>query len=829
MLPSIHHLLDSEPSPGQSDNAPTSHSSPSLVPSTDHHKLPGHSQSDLTMAIEVPLPQRNEPQFRQTQHYPHPPYEPLAPPHLYPQEHDHNGEPLSKTAPVPRLSFSYQSHSSRRHINKNGYTKDFDRYYQPTPIDTTMSSPIDTDPTRKAGSPLSPRIRSRNSEYADMPSDPYAPGPLAPAWPSRSSQDSKPVSPYRSHRRGSPFDPSGSSSSSSTSPSPSISTATAASTPLTTEGISAVTKGTASATINDTRSKYGPGQPRGRGAIRGDYKELTSDRYAASLDYPDRTDTPFKDIGGLVQPAPNDAHSSSPYSRSNSQEMGSYRYESQQSPQLHPNEPNMNGSTNGTRRYSPDMYHKHPSHQARLISTSPPELRYSSLHDSRIPATHVHSSAPSSPSQRSNGSAHEISSRGTERVGDPSGEYYRDDRRHMDTEQDLYRQEQGRRYGSLSSPGPGSVNTLQLSMNPPPRQSNSTSHPSHHQSHPSLHQEQHSPPLHDPVRESDHRTFQQSTNQSSAHLSSHVRQPEHEQASRLSHRQRFVSANGVPFESRQPGFDQQRSTTGSTRIASPTSSHPYHGFSHPRSHSQSTNGKEYRDFKDQGPPSNHPRNLAFSSMSPEDKHPNSAMLNHRRHASQGYDRTGHVEAQGPGSDSHLESRGTRHGGWSHGSSDYDSARLEEEEACQTRPSSMASVHWREERRIIRLSVSESDLHAIDPDSRRGRHAREYPEDDVDEDVEDLGPRNTSRAPMNMSMNRSMPGMAHAIRKTAWSHQVTVVLTTLMKARPCTDTPGTIQFLKATYRMVHNTLSHIRHDHTNILMDISIQGDISNTQ
>ncbi|KAG0246454.1 hypothetical protein BGX31_002108, partial [Mortierella sp. GBA43] len=154
---------------------------------------------------------------------------------------------------------------------------------------------------------------------------------------------------------GSPFDPSGSSSSSSTSPSPSISTATAASTPLTTEGISAVTKGTASATINDTRSKYGPGQPRGRGAIRGDYKELTSDRYAASLDYPDRTDTPFKDIGGLVQPAPNDAHSSSPYSRSNSQEMGSYRYESQQSPQLHPNEPNMNGSTNGTRRYSPDI------------------------------------------------------------------------------------------------------------------------------------------------------------------------------------------------------------------------------------------------------------------------------------------------------------------------------------------------------------------------------------------------------------------------------------------------------------------------------------------
>ncbi|KAF9364884.1 hypothetical protein BGX34_012192, partial [Mortierella sp. NVP85] len=212
---------------------------------------------------------------------------------------------------------------------------------------------------------------------------------------------------------------------------------------------------------------------------------------------------------------------------------------------------------------------------------------------------------------------------------------------------------------------------------------------------------------------------------------------------------RFASANGVPpapYEtnpSRQAGFEQG----GPVRVASPTAHHPYQKPPHLRPHSQSSNGdlrhaamkdNDYRPFRDQTPPpSGYPRTHTVSNpaSSPE-RFQNDSVFNHRRHASQGYlpgERAGFA-------DSHLETRRDHHGTWSQESTEYDGARMDEEATSRPHSSMMVSpIHPRDERRSIRPSVSESDLHTMEPGSRRERHIRDYHEDDVDEeDVDDIG-------------------------------------------------------------------------------------------
>ncbi|KAH7048650.1 hypothetical protein BKA57DRAFT_513580 [Linnemannia elongata] len=302
MLPSIRHLLKTDPPTGQNDNTTTrptisSPSSSPPSPSSPSNTISPHTSSSI-------------PSFNMPTTTVHPTHltsfhkqggmvttEELLPHH---QQHQHR--PAHRHPDTP-----HESYSSPPQIDRRAYSgepiahigfasKDRNRYRLSPTNQRSLTSPTDDSSTKPPPHSASPR-HSPTGSYGIV----GAGGEESSVW-SRSkssphSEDPHALSPpnavaFRPQPRASPIDPSLSSSSSSASPSPSISTITAASTPMTTDGITAVTKGTAAASLNDSRqSRY---QATGKPTFS---KEEPIDRYERP------GDLAYSPPGGLVQPA----------------------------------------------------------------------------------------------------------------------------------------------------------------------------------------------------------------------------------------------------------------------------------------------------------------------------------------------------------------------------------------------------------------------------------------------------------------------------------------------------------------------------------------------
>ncbi|KAG0324310.1 hypothetical protein BGZ99_001968, partial [Dissophora globulifera] len=275
MLPSIRHLLDTDPAAGRSNNSTIPSLPTASMPAPAQHplKTAGQKQTDA-MTVDGPYQQGNISKFNEPQYHPPLPYglPQSGYPHrqsIHEQGNAREPIPIPPTSASGPIAQSSQRPRSTHYSHHNGYPKDYEPHYMPSaPMDADPLS-SDADPMRRSNRSISPHASPRSAYHSDSSSDPRrdprtaAGSSGAPTWPPRLnvlSQISPPQpqstssSSYRSQQRTSPFDPSVSSSSSSASPSPSISTATAASTPMTADAIAAVTKGTAAASISDSRS-----------------------------------------------------------------------------------------------------------------------------------------------------------------------------------------------------------------------------------------------------------------------------------------------------------------------------------------------------------------------------------------------------------------------------------------------------------------------------------------------------------------------------------------------------------------------------------------------
>ncbi|KAF9547435.1 hypothetical protein EC957_008445 [Mortierella hygrophila] len=437
------------------------------------------------------------------------------------------------------------------------------------------------------------------------------------AW-SRSSphnQDPHALSPpnavaFRPQPRASPVDPSLSSSSSSASPSPSISTITAASTPITTDGITAVTKGTAAASLNDSRpSRH---QATGKPTFP---KEEPIDRYERP------GDLAHSPAGGLVQPAIKPFSSSH---RGGSHESDPMALGQQQQQPPRPSSaygPDLVMSSNSVklaREDSPDyhMYSKglaerssaqhydtargpfaayeqpyqprpsgnlRPSGAYPPSSTTPTISSFRSRHpdyESRHPSSHYPPLSPrlmvkEEPLTR-------------ERSCDwPPGEPHRDHLRLKPSMAETGRHDQGYRDSSYSPPGPYPYDAPPSSSSShhyPPYYSHHHQHPypPHPPSHPSLQQQQQPPPLYDPVRESDQRTSQHADGPPVYPPYSELHSPR-DGYYRTQRRGYPEAPSPRQANSQQP--QQHGLVARPERLTSPGPSHPYHSSRSYHSHS----------------------------------------------------------------------------------------------------------------------------------------------------------------------------------------------------------------------------------------------------
>ncbi|KAF9935308.1 hypothetical protein FBU30_004883 [Linnemannia zychae] len=435
------------------------------------------------------------------------------------------------------------------------------------------------------------------------------------------SQDPHTTSPaaaFRPQPRASPIDPSLSSSSSSASPSPSISTITAASTPMTTDGIAAVTKGTAAASLSDSRpNKY---QGSGKSIF---LKEEPNDRYER-LD--EHLNSPTR---GMVQPAIERLSGSQEIDIMIPQQL--QRRVSQLSSTYGSDEKiaNTYSSAKLQRNHSPDYtnlkeehhslklydaaqspstsyeppYQYHPSGNRRSNGAYlPPSTTTTSItsrpryldFEPRRPSSHY--PPTSSPRIMANDES-TVRERAREW---PPRDHHRDPC--LDTAETLYEQDHD---GDTSySPPAGSYSydahrSSRPSFYHPLRHRHS---PYHHQSysnpqqyspcqssHPPLQQQQQPPPLYDPVRESDQRTTQHAGTLPSVYPS-YPEPHSPREAYYYPQRRAFVSVSGYPEDispkqanSQQP--QQQKQSHGLVarpeRLTSPGPSHPYHSLSNP--------------------------------------------------------------------------------------------------------------------------------------------------------------------------------------------------------------------------------------------------------
>ncbi|KAF9910362.1 hypothetical protein BX616_010885 [Lobosporangium transversale] len=773
-------------------------------------------------AIEDPHPQRNTPQYHKTQHHPHPPYEPLHPPH--PQEDDCNGDaiPLSSiTASGSKPLVSREKHSFTHSSYTNRIARDDGHYLPPPSHVSSESAPSDMDTAKLSSHSPSPRGSPGSSYYSE--NDPRSSGSTAtPAWSSHSNMhtSTQPASqqyvhPYRSQSRMSPFDPSISSSSSSASPSPSISTATAVSTPLTTDAMLVVTNRAAATSICDP--KWRGGSNYGSRGMREDHGDLGADRHSLIVDYVERmgrahSDPAHPPHGGLIQPAPNNPLRVSPsYSRQSNPETSlNYKHHLHPSPLRHFEEPPARRSMNGSRSYGPEPHHHHhydhnqahdlnPHHyqnsinvsqrpvkfpdveqgyraqspssntfsnqtENRVCVSSSPILpsKFNASHNQQHPSGHAYSPLPPTPPQTTADAPQEVSEGQRSMAHDWSKETYCEPSRYSDPRPVPFHHGQGQRHESMSPPSPLGVNTMPSSLN----LSSSRQQPSvaprspRHLPHPTLQQQQHPPPLYDPVRESDHKTFEHPTAmQASVYSSNQNRQPDPEQSHPLG-RQHFALTNSSPsgpseegpMPSRQPGPQPH----GLAARAERNTSHPYYNPVHPdRSFASPSSDTDdhYSLTKD----TNHsPSKTPLLSQPPSRNQPLGYPPSPQDRPSKGtgHDYANHIRGHvRPSSQGHqqvdaagysAEANSGHHRDWNDpnsGCSPREGAEMIEDDGKgrSSAQQSVSSSQWRGSRRSIRSSISEPDLQLVSSGLRQERHMTLYHEEGRhhEDNLEDL--------------------------------------------------------------------------------------------
>ncbi|CAO3564782.1 unnamed protein product [Mortierella alpina] len=796
MLPSIRHLLDSDPPASQPENSfscsstssPLSSSSTTAMPSTAVHpplnqKSPGLKQSDMMVGPEQPYLQRNTPQHRESHHHPHPPYEPLHPPLRHSQFREYHARGKMEGSP-------------------NGHSHDYGSYHPSESHNDPAFSPLSRSRSYARRDPALNLPAAGSTEESGRSQGSRA----TPAWqpthsPLAHGQGASP--PHSSHTpvfssshrpqppRTSPHDPSLTSSSSSASPSPSISTTTVMSATLTTDAITSVTQETAAASISDPRPAYTYAHDHGLSArsVNGDLREYSGNGYptnAPQTEMADREDVTLSPTGGLVQHAPkNTPHSAYAY-RDGDRQHPSSSYNRQQPPHVltssYEEEPPVkrisrppfehsldqrshfysaeNTDRHGgspSRRAQPQegsQDHHTGHHHSGPLSSSlrrpiSPMDAYASApshsHERQHPSVRTHSPSPPSPPP----TAVSTADGRYERPQDWSAESNRDGARHSPAGAHTWR------YGSYSPPGdtgahsassPYESHARQLSSDGPsyPPSSNA-----HHNTHPSLQQQQPPLPLYDHVRESDQRHH---PSHPLAHPSYYERQPVLDQSKR--HQQPAAATSAAPRETRSPrlmGAQPHGLAARSERLASPSPSHPYHTSSHPpRSYvahpvegdvasRATTNGRpqdaHFRSSEgsSQGPPaSSRPHALSFTHSAqprylrgegaPSQDHGFEETLNEVR----GYA----AVKREPDADR------LRDGNWSDGAAGQEpraghSKRGAQETYSEFR-STLSASYWKEPQRVIRASVSESDLLTIEASQRKASSRSDYPEDDVEE-------------------------------------------------------------------------------------------------
>ncbi|GJJ76490.1 hypothetical protein EMPS_08849 [Entomortierella parvispora] len=700
MLPSIHHLLeDPDPAEGPQDPRsssphPTTRSSPTVISVT----------STTLQAPSSTMPSTSYPPHYMD-HDPRPDLTKGVKSHSrtmdYPQPHPHS----------KRYSPTFQDHSYRDPLSsertRNVAKEDMFHHpsaHEPPSTTTSYNSPS--------------RIPYSTEEWTHpRRDDAHDPSALsAPGWASRqaeqlNSQSSDPSqhasksSSYRpQQQRVSPFDPSVASSSSSASPSPSIASATAASTPLTTEAITAVTNGTAAASISDPRSRFSHNQESSR-ASGADLRHSMAEHIvgAGGNNGGNRGGQASPPSGGLVGAA-GPRWSSSTHSLDQSSRVAEDGRDLRYAP------------SNANYSYTPQ-----PEYNSRLPppSDSPPlpSRPYDAQSSHRDRYSHSAVSSPEhlqsrAPQHRPQSSQDHVPGREWPEQRRPPSQMYHSERR----------------------------DERQYSPEPSHYRSQPRHHPSSpphivYQPHPSLQHEQQQQPVYDPVRESDQRPPHRSPHQPVSFSSPQERQgyPPRQNVAAVN------TATSIPQEFsalRQQGSQKHGLATRSERMASPSPSHPYYTPSHSSrpSHSQADSDRVQ-----------HPRHESDRYASPPQPRPPYAANDRRPEHDQRYGRELHPSEHADTQD------GPEGGSWSDGGGQMSDARAGLSRrtghgasgSMPFAPPMMSTSTWKESQRSIRPSVSLSDLARVEPHSRRDRPMEQaertegYGEEEEDEeDLED---------------------------------------------------------------------------------------------
>jgi len=706
MLPSIHHLLEdpdsadgpqdprsSSPHPTTSPPTFISVSSTSLqapsstMPSTSYptHFMDHDPRLDLAKGAKG--------QSRNMSY-------PVRQPHLKRysptfQDHPHRDTPTTSSSERTRNA-GKEDRYHPSHASANAH--------EPSSISVSYSSP----------SRMSYSTEDWSHSRRDDPRDPGALS--APGWTSRQadqlntqstglSQHTPSSSAYRpQQQRVSPFDPSIASSSSSASPSPSIASATAASTPLTTEAITAVTNGTAAASISDPRSRFSHSQDHSRAAGADSRHSMAEQIVSAGGNNGGNSGGQASPPSGGLVGAAGPRWSSSTHSLDQSSRIAEDSRDQRYAP------------SNANYSYTPQ-----PEYSTRIPPPSdspPPPPRsfdpQSAHHDRYSHSTvsspdHLQSRAPQ---HRPQSSQDPVPDREWSEQNRPPAQMYLSERRDE------------RRY----SPEPGHYRS-QPHHHP--------SSPPHvlYQPHPSLQHEQQQQPVYDPVRESDQRPPHRSPHQPVSYSSPQDRQgyPPRQNIAIVN------TATSIPQEPsafRQQGSQKHGLATRSERIASPSPSHPYYTPSHSSrpSHAQADSDHAL-----------HPRHEPDRYPSPPQSRPPYAAGDRRPEHDQRHGRELHPSE-------YVDSQDVPEGGsWSDGGGHMLDTRTSLSRrtghgasgSMPFAPPMMGTSTWKESQRAIRPSVSLSDLARVEAHSRRDRpmeqteRTEDYEEEDVDEeDIDD---------------------------------------------------------------------------------------------
>ncbi|KAF9431721.1 hypothetical protein BGZ76_011785 [Entomortierella beljakovae] len=630
MLPSIHHLVDKEIINNQNETE----SSASDLPSTPMLTITHTTKfEELKSSVFVDLDDTNK--IPNSQHtYP--------PQYSSGQSGSVKDERLSPSMKIYNISTSSTPQGAQPSKNLSV-------------VDGYSSEHSDLgDSTKKRRRPISPQSSTRASPYGEVEIK-REPGTfenqMASVWQTSSSTSQPIASQHRSQQRTSPP----SSSSPSTSPSPN-STATAASTPLTSDTVAAVIKGTASTTIQDTRSRSTSNQIFSRTIARADYKENYVDQYMVSADLMDRGNLHHTDIysptrGGLVQSI----------SRSQERPVMSFRNL--------PHSAKQRSTELMAKRRSTEASEQDRSDGRINESWQSPLNSYTRQTPTSVPNNHP-STSPTSP----HGS--KFASKVTYRV-EKSPNNWPDMNQH-----ERYRHEdtgaQNREYEPLlGQPHPQSA-----ALHP--------SHHRHHSSGSSPNQQRYSPsPQHEFVHESDHRYTHRPLSKAPEYLAYPPQEQELEQPHQL-YRRRY-SGDGFSSDSprsRHSFFQDQDQMIRPSRLSPPEFAPSYRPL-YPKTH---LSGRHDTPGHTSGHQARHHA---------EPIHPYPQYSSLRDQQMKQKDHTNVIDLE-------ID--------YNEGYSHKSSSKMGGSEGALQHPRT-STLQWKDSHRGIRHSVSESDLQSVETDKR----------------------------------------------------------------------------------------------------------------